>query len=266
MTKQSQRDNRQSAQLSRGAKITRWCAWGIGEAFCIATVVYLCVTKDFSKLSGCFFSMALLFVAFLATKLFRFELNDVFFVFVEFYAITPVFGHAYKFYYDVFWWDSFMHLTGGVVFAIFGVFFAKWLNKGGKSNLLMRAIFALCFSMSVAVAWEFVEYASDTFFHSDMQKDTYVDTFYSYLLGDQSDELGALKDIDSVVVNGEPLKGYIDIGLIDTMSDLLIETTGAVIFTIWFLIDKDKHPLLLPHEKRSENAIEVEEEAEVCRE
>lgn len=228
----------------------------------MASVVYLCVTGKFSKISTCLFSMALLFAAFFATKIFRFELNDVFFVFVEFYAITPVFGHVFKFYYDVFWWDSFMHMTGGVVFAVFGVFFAKWLNKGGNSSVLSRAIFALCFSVAVAVAWEFVEYASDTFFHTDMQKDTYIDTIYSYLLGDKSDELGALKDIGSVTVNGELLKGYIDIGLIDTMSDLLIETAGALIFTAWFLIDQDKHPLLIPRE-RTANTEQEENPAQI---
>ena len=38
--------------------------------------------------------------------------------------------------------------------------------------------------------------------------------------------------IDSVVVNGEKWPGYLDIGLHDTMKDLLVNFIGAVTFSI----------------------------------
>ena len=38
--------------------------------------------------------------------------------------------------------------------------------------------------------------------------------------------------IESVVVNGETWPGYLDIGLIDTMKDLLVNFIGAVTFSV----------------------------------
>ena len=231
--------------LSRSEHIICWCSLGLALAFVLGTLIYVLVTAQYHCIFTCIFGGSLLFTPFFARKIFHLQVNTLLYVFVMFYAITPIFGYVFKFYYNVFWWDSFMHTAGGVVFAILGVFFAKWFNKNGNMNLLTRAIFALCFSITVAVAWEFVEYTSDMLFRTDMQKDTYIDAIDSYLLGLNPDEIGRLVDIETVVVNGQPLKGYIDIGLIDTMSDLIVETFGALVFVTWFAIDKDKHPLLV---------------------
>lgn len=44
----------------------------------------------------------------------------------------------------------------------------------------------------------------------------------------------AVKEIHDVVINGENLGlgGYLDIGLIDTMKDLLVNFVGAVVFSV----------------------------------
>lgn len=238
--------------LTQKETIVRWCVLGLGLAFVFATLLYVLITAQYHCLLTCFWSGALLFCPFYARKMFHLQVNTILYVFSIFYAITPIVGYVYKFYYTVYWWDSFMHTAGGIVFAVLGVFLAKWLNKNGKMNLLTRAVFAICFSITVAVAWEFVEYASDMLFHTDMQKDAYIDVIDSYLLGLNPDEIGRIAEVETVVVNGQPLKGYIDIGLIDTMSDLIVETLGAVIFVVWFAFDKDKHPLLvaLPPNKK----------------
>ena len=236
--------------LSRTQEVIRRCSLGLGIAFALGTLLYVLITAQYHCIFTCIFGGTLLFTPLFARKLFHVQVNTGLYVFVIFYAVTPIIGYVYKFYYTVFWWDSFMHTAGGVVFAILGVFLAQWMNKNGKMNLLTRAIFALCFSITVAVAWEFVEYTSDTLFHTDMQKDTYIDLIDSYLLGLEPDEIGRLADIETVVVNGQPLKGYIDIGLVDTMSDMIVETVGAIVFIIWFSLDKDKHPLLVSLPKK----------------
>ncbi len=236
--------------LTRTEHIIRLFSLGLGVAFAFATLLYVLITAQYHCIFTCIFGGTLLFTPFFARKLFHLQVNTLLYVFVMFYAVTPIFGYVFKFYYNVFWWDSFMHTAGGVVFAVLGVFLANWFNKNGKMNLLTRAVFALCFSITVAVAWEFVEYTSDMLFHTDMQKDTYIDVIDSYLLGLKPDEIGRLANIETVVVNGQPLKGYIDIGLIDTMSDLIVETVGAILFVVWFSIDKDRHPLLVSIPKK----------------
>lgn len=38
------------------------------------------------------------------------------------------------------------------------------------------------------------------------------------------------------------LEGYIDIGLIDTMGDMMLETAGAVVCAVVFALDRGRHP------------------------
>ena len=100
--------------------------------------------------------------------------------------------------------------------------------------------------MAVAVLWEFCEFGADTFLGMDMQYDTVVHGLNSYLLGDRVGVIGNISDIESITVNSVllPIDGYIDIGLIDTMLDMLLETIGAVIACIIMWLDKGKHPLI----------------------
>ena len=60
---------------------------------------------------------------------------------------------------------------------------------------------------------------------------------------------GSIPNIQSVSVNGLllPVDGYIDIGLIDTMLDMLLETVGAIAACMIILLDKDRHPIIQNH-------------------
>lgn len=98
------------------------------------------------------------------------------------------------------------------------------------------------FSISVSALWEFYEYGMDRWFGTDMQRDTLVTAIHSYDLGDAAGVIGSIDQIDSVIVNGVALEGYIDIGLIDTMGDMMIETAGAVVYAVVFVLDRGRHP------------------------
>lgn len=106
----------------------------------------------------------------------------------------------------------------------------------------MTAMFALCFSMAIAVLWEFCEFGADTFLGMDMQDDTVITHINSYLLDEGVGVAGSIENIEEVIVNGQllPVKGYIDIGLTDTMLDILLETMGAVVVAIIYIVSKGK--------------------------
>ena len=72
----------------------------------------------------------------------------------------------------------------------------------------------------------------DVFFHTDMQKDTWINTIYSVSLNPEGRNVAQQVIVDSVVVNGEAWPGYLDIGLHDTMKDLFVNFVGAVIFSV----------------------------------
>ena len=48
-----------------------------------------------------------------------------------------------------------------------------------------------------------------------------------------------------VYINGKELGvgGYLDIGLIDSMNDMILETVGAIVLCTFYMADKCKHPL-----------------------
>ena len=87
--------------------------------------------------------------------------------------------------------------------------------------------------MTAGTVWEFFEFGVDTFLGKDMQKDTIVTTINSTLLsGNDTNAVTNISGIASTTVNGKDLgiNGYLDIGLIDTMKDLMVNFVGAVVF------------------------------------
>lgn len=230
----------------KSERLYRIILWGIGEIFAISSLIYVAFTGNGTKILMCIFTALLLCMPYVAERIFHFKINTILFTFCMLYAIGPMLGHTYKLYYNLPWWDDLLHCSGGVVFAIFGVYLAKLINKGNKTNILTCAIFALCFSIAISAVWEFIEYGCDRLFSMDMQNDTVISAFDSYLLGAIKGETGSIENITEVIINGIPLGvgGYIDVGLIDTMSDMLIETLGAIVFVFFYLMDKERHPLI----------------------
>ncbi|MBQ3094170.1 MAG: hypothetical protein IJC52_03265, partial [Clostridia bacterium] len=67
-----------------------------------------------------------------------------------------------------------------------------------------------------------------------MQKDWVVGTINSVMLNTAGENAAMHIPVESVLVNGVELgvDGYLDIGLIDTMKDLIVNFIGAVVFSI----------------------------------
>ncbi|HEY5557762.1 hypothetical protein [Acetobacterium sp.] len=135
-------------------------------------------------------------------------------------------------------WDDMLHIINGFLCAAIGFSLVDILNRHEKITFSLSPFFvamvAFCFSMTVGVIWEFFEFGMDTFFQMDMQKDTIITSISSVLFNPEGKNVAVVLPINSVIVNGIPWNygGYIDIGLHDTMSDLLVNFMGAVIFSI----------------------------------
>lgn len=216
----------------------------------VITVIRLLPTGDGNRLAMAFGTVLLILLPEVMERLFRCRLSLPVYLFGLVYAIGPMLGHCWDLYYAGIGWDKLLHAAGGVMFALIGLFLFDFFSKEDRS-VLLSAIFALCFSMALSVLWEFVEYGCDLLFHTDMQNDTLVTSIYSYLLGDGPGVAGSLEDISTVTVDGTllPTGGYIDIGLIDTMQDMLVETLGAAVVSTVHLIGRGKHPLITLREE-----------------
>jgi len=127
-------------------------------------------------------------------------------------------------YYAAFpYWDKMLHTTNGFLCAAIGLALVSILNDSPDIRLQMSPIFVVffssCFSMSVGVLWEFLEYFCDLIIHTNMQKDT-------------------------ILANGA-----IDIGLNDTMGDLIVNFIGASLFSVfgYFYIKSGGKGRIIPH-------------------
>lgn len=136
-------------------------------------------------------------------------------------------------------WDTVLHTINGFLMAAIGFALVDILNRSEKITFRLSpvylAIVAFCFSMTIGVIWEFFEFSMDMFFGLDMQKDTIVHSIHSVMLDPAGGNVPmGIDNIQDVTVNGESLGlgGYLDIGLIDTMKDLLVNFVGAVVFSV----------------------------------
>ena len=213
------------------------------EAFTLYTLITLLINKDYENLPICIVTFALVFIPIMVEKWFSCRIAFAVYLFAMVYTISPMLGDCYKLYYSTIWWDKLLHTFGGVVFALFGLYLFEHMG-GNKSKYVACAIFALCFSMALSVAWEFFEFGSDQLFGTDMQHDSIITSFNSYALGNEIGTMGSVENVTEVIVNGQPLpiNGYLDIGLIDSMTDMLLETLGAVFVAAGYVLDKGKHP------------------------
>ncbi len=140
-----------------------------------------------------------------------------------------------------------MHTINGFLCAAIGFALVDILNRSTRFRFqlspLFLAVVAFCFSMTVGVVWEFFEFFMDQIFLLDMQKDFVVNTISSAMLS-QADSAAPdmIQDIvDTVIITADGtqyhlsdfgIHGYLDIGIIDTMKDLIVNFIGAFVFSI----------------------------------
>lgn len=228
--------------MTKKEKSIRICGFAVCEVFALVTIILMIVGKQYDRLLLAAATPFIIMVPAIVEKMFGCRISLPGYLYALFYAIGPALGQCHNLYYTVSWWDKLLHIWGGVMFAFFGVFlFEKFVGKDEK-KVVMTAIFGLCFSMALAVMWEFCEFGADTFLGMDMQDDVVVDHINSYLLDEGVGVAGSIENIEEVIVNGEklPVKGYIDIGLTDSMLDMLFETLGAIVVSVIYMICRGK--------------------------
>ena len=152
---------------------------------------------------------------------------------------AEILGEVNAFYVNVPNWDTMLHTLNGFLAAAVGFSMVLLLNDDERLTFdlspFFLALVAFCFSMTIGVLWEVFEVGMDYFFHTDMQKDTVINSIYTVALDPtRTNKVVAVKGIQDVVINGESLGlgGYLDIGIIDTMKDLFVNFIGAVVFSV----------------------------------
>ncbi len=226
-------------------KTIRQTALYLALLFCLFTIVFFIVKKEYDKSFMALISILYVFIPTIAQKLFKFRISPWLYVSIIVYAICPLLGFSYNFYYNLAWWDDILHAFAGVIFAMLGAYLPKVMTKDGEPSVALCAFSAFFFSVAIAGLWELVEFSMDSFFGTDMQKDTQLFAMrpsyvLSELLGADTGVLLEMKDVQ-VLVDGKLINGYVDLGLLDTMKDIFVETLGALVYFVIYCAGKGKY-------------------------
>ncbi len=209
----------------------------------ILTLIRCIITQNYESAAICILSLLLFLMPAVLQKQMKIEFPAVFqaIIFGFIYA-AEILGEVNHYYVIIPGWDTMLHTMNGFLCAAIGFSLIYLLNRGSKHfNLspFYLTLVAFCFSMTVGVIWEFFEFTMDQLFYVDMQKDFIVQTIGSVTLDPNDSGMPfVINNITDTVINtadGQSYTvagGYLDIGIIDTMKDLLVNLIGAVAFSI----------------------------------
>ncbi len=206
----------------------------------IACLVWSAIRGDYENVFVCVLALALFLIpAFLEENLGIHLPTALQIIALIFVFCAEILGEMSAYYQKVPLWDTMLHTVNGFIFAAFGFALVDIFNRNPRFKLQLSPAFlamvAFCFSMTVGVLWEFFEFGWDVFMHTDMQKDYVIDAIRSVDIGiPEENKVGVIEGISEVFINGKELGvgGYLDIGLYDTMKDLLVNFIGALIFSV----------------------------------
>lgn len=208
------------------------------RAAVIAVGVRQFINHEYANVFLCVLTLFLFFVPSILEKHIKIDVPDLLeTIILCFIFAAEILGEIKEYYVNVPGWDTMLHTTWGFLCAAIGLALIDIINKSDRFSVKLSpffvALFAFCFSMTIGVLWEFFEFSADRFLGLDMQKDTWVSVINSVSLDPNGRNIPYHIDIQSVVVNGQTFeKGYLDIGLIDTMKDLFVNFIGATVFAV----------------------------------
>lgn len=232
----------------------------------IAALVISLARGDFESAFFCGISLILFLLPAFCESAFGLELPSALEIIILLFIFSAqILGELGYFYVRVPHWDTMLHTVNGFICGAVGFALVDLLNENKNIKFQLSPIFvsvvAFCFSMTIGILWEFWEFGCDIFLHTDMQKDFVVSELYSIALDPtKTNQTIHLGNITELMINGEkvPVEGYIDIGLFDTMKDLIVNFLGAAVFSVigFFYVKsrgKGKFVALFIPKRRKEN-------------
>lgn len=220
----------------------------------IAAMIMELLNKEYFNAFYCVLTLILFMIPSFVENRINIDVPDVLEVIILLFIFAgQTLGELEEYYLTFPHWDTMLHTVNGFLCGAIGLALIDILNKSPKFAISLSpfyvALFAFTFSMTVGVIWEFHEFALDMLFKTDMQKDTVLKSISSVMLNPEGRNKAVTVAIESIVVNGETWNygGYIDIGLIDTMKDLMVNFVGAFVFSVigyFYVKNKGSYRLL----------------------
>lgn len=226
----------------REHKVT-FAVYAVLRLVVIAVLVLSFFGGRYENVFICFLTLALLLVPAFFQKNFGIQLPSTLEVIIMLFIFAAeILGEIGTYYVKIPIWDTMLHTINGFLCAAIGFSLVDLLNRNNRFKFHLSPIYlsvvAFCFSMTIGVLWEMFEFSADMLFKTDMQKDFVINSISTVTLDKTMTNTPVIIDnINNVTINGQSLadmgiNGYIDIGIIDTMKDLIVNFIGAIVFSI----------------------------------
>lgn len=213
------------------------------QAIVVLTLIRSILTQNYEGAGICVLTLILFLAPAFFEQTFKIEIPPLFeWIIYLFIFSAEILGEVNHYYVLIPGWDTMLHTMNGFLCAAIGFSLVDLLNRKSKRvNLspFFLTLVAFCFSMTIGVLWEFFEFTMDHFFLMDMQKDFIVTQFGSVTLDpkNQGTVIRVRHIIDTIIhtASGKTYTikgGYLDIGINDTMKDLMVNFVGAISFSI----------------------------------
>lgn len=226
----------------------------------IISMIWQIFRQNWNNVFLCILTLILFAIPYFLDKKFKITLPTVLETIILLFIFSAeILGEIQNFYGIFKHWDTILHTMNGFLCAAIGFSLIDILNQNEKIHIYLSPIFvalvAFCFSMTVGVLWEFFEFGADTFFETDMQKDRILTNISTVTLHPEGKNIPIkIDNIHDTVINYTDDKGkevskiveggYLDIGIIDTMKDLLVNFVGAIVFSFigyLYIKNRDKY-------------------------
>jgi len=230
-------------------------AYTVLRILVLLTFVRQIMLKEWDNAFLCLFSLVLFLIPFFIESKFKISIPSTLEIIVLCFIFSAeILGEINSFYVRIPHFDTILHTINGFICAGIGFALIDLLNgniKDIKLSPLFVSIVAFCFSMTVGVMWEVFEYSADQLLGFDMQKDTLISEINTVELDEtKTNKVIKVDDISKTIIYGEngeiltTLSGYLDIGINDTMKDLIVNFIGALCFSIFgylYILNRDKY-------------------------
>lgn len=220
----------------------RFILYTILRILVFAVMIFSFVKGEYENAALCVLALVLFLLPSLAEESLRIQIPAPFEMIIYLFIYgSCVLGEIQEFYILIPGWDTLLHTMNGFLCAAVGFSMVDLLNqKSSRVNLSPAyvTIAAFCFSVTIGVLWEFIEFSMDWTYGMNMQKNTILHSLV--LAGGElpgsSGTVAIRHIVKTVLVDGSGreyvVAGYPDMGLVDTMKDLFVNLLGAVGFSL----------------------------------
>lgn len=111
-----------------------------------------------------------------------------------FIYLTLYLGEVQKFYHIFWWWDILLHGFSAISIGFVGFVVVLYLQQGNlvRAKPVMLSLLAFSFAVAIGTTWEIFEFGMDQLFGLNMQKSGLIDTMTDLIVDCAGAFIGAL--------------------------------------------------------------------------